>query len=240
MYDGNIVIPIGGYLKITEEAAPAEYVLDDTPIGVKTVEGADFKFTYANNKAWYNELQRCRVDLQKFRADGTTPIAGVEFEIKFLEAAIQPTSKKHPNFRRLLNVGETTVRHTDSEGKVFFDNLDQGTYQITEIKTEPENALLKEPIILTLPFTMTRDEAIQYGNVDFSSAKEDIGYTNKWYFYSCKYDITNNAIFKMPMTGDDGKWTYGFIGFGMATTLIAAWFVYETKNKKTRKRKHRR
>lgn len=42
------------------------------------------------------------------------------------------------------------------------------------------------------------------------------------------------------MTGDDGKWTYGFIGFGMATTLIAAWFVYETKNKKTRKRKHRR
>lgn len=87
-------------------------------------------------------------NLQKFRADGTTPIAGVEFEIKFLEAAIQPTSKKHPNFRRLLNVGETTVRHTDSEGKVFFDNLDQGTYQITEIKTEPENALLKEPIIL--------------------------------------------------------------------------------------------
>ena len=42
------------------------------------------------------------------------------------------------------------------------------------------------------------------------------------------------------MTGDDGKWTYGFIGFGMATTLIAAWFVYETKNKMTRKRKHRR
>lgn len=240
VYDGNIVIPIGGYLKITEEAAPAEYVLDDTPIGVKTVEGADFKFTYANNKAWYNELQRCRVDLQKFRADGTTPIAGVEFEIKFLEAAIQPTSKKHPNFRRLLNVGETTVRHTDSEGKVFFDNLDQGTYQITEIKTEPENALLKEPIILTLPFTMTRDEAIQYGNVDFSSAKEDIGYTNKWYFYSCKYDITNNAIFKMPMTGDDGKWTYGFIGFGMATALITTWLVYETKNKKTKKRKHKK
>lgn len=53
---------------------------------------------------------------------------------------------------------------------------------------------------------MTRDEAIQYGNVDFSSAKEDIGYTNKWYFYNCKYDITNNAVFKMPMTGDDGKW----------------------------------
>lgn len=234
IYDGNIVIPIGGYLKITEEAAPAEYVLDDTPIGVQTVEGADFNFTYANNKAWYNELQRCRVDLQKFQADGTTPIAGVEFEIKFLEAAIQPTSKKHPNFKRLLDVGETTVRHTDSEGKAFFDNLDQGTYQITEIKTEPGNALLKEPIIFTLPFTMTMEEAAQYQNVDFDSAKEDVGYTNKWYFYNCKYDITNNAVFKMPMTGDDGKWKYGFIGFGMVAALGCGYVVLNTKNHKKR------
>ena len=70
MYEGNIVIPIGGYLKITEEAAPAEYVLDEEPVGVNTVEGGEYKFTYANNNAWYNELQRCRVDLQKYEADG--------------------------------------------------------------------------------------------------------------------------------------------------------------------------
>ena len=88
--------------------------------------------------------------------------------------------------------------------------------------------------------TMTADEANEYGNVDFSSAKEDVGYTGKWYFYECLYEITNNATFKMPMTGDDGKWTYGFIGFGMATILIATWFVYETKNKKTRKHKHKK
>ena len=48
MYEGNIVIPIGGYLKITEEAAPAEYVLDEEPVGVNTVEGGEYKFTYAN------------------------------------------------------------------------------------------------------------------------------------------------------------------------------------------------
>lgn len=157
-----------------------------------------------------------------------------------LEAAIQPTSKKHPNFKRLLDVGETTIRHTDSEGKAFFDNLDQGTYQITEIKTEPGNALLKEPIIFTLPFTMTMEEAAQYQNVDFDSAKEDVGYSGKWYFYNCKYDITNNATFSMPMTGDDGKWKYGFIGLGMAAALASVWLVYETRNKKFRKRKHKK
>ncbi len=126
------------------------------------------------------------------------------------------------------------------DGKVFFDNLDQGTYQVTEIKTKDGNALLKEPIVFTLPFTMTMQEAQEYQNVDFSSAKEDVGYTNKWYFYDCLYEVTNNATFKMPMTGDDGKWKYGFIGLGMTTALAAVWLVYEANNKKTKKRKHKK
>lgn len=160
--------------------------------------------------------------------------------ILILEDVIQPTSKKHPNFKRLLKEGESTVRHTDAEGKVFFDNLDQGTYQITEIKTKDGNALLKEPIVFTLPFTMTMQEAQEYQNVDFASAKEDVGYTNKWYFYDCLYEVTNNATFKMPMTGDNGKWKYGFIGLGMTAALAAAWLIYEANNKKTKKRKHKK
>lgn len=156
-----------------------------------------------------------------------------------LKAAIQPTSKKHPNFKRLLNVGEKTVRHTDAEGKVFFDNLDQGTYQVTEIKTKDGNALLKEPIVFTLPFTMTMQEAQEYQNVDFSSAKEDVGYTNKWYFYDCLYEVTNNATFKMPMTGDDGKWKYGFIGFGFIIVTGTMLMVCNRKTKKI-KRKHKK
>ena len=157
-----------------------------------------------------------------------------------LEATIQPTSKKHPNFKRLLKEGESTVRHTDAEGKVFFDNLDQGTYQVTEIKTKDGNALLKEPIVFTLPFTMTMQEAQEYQNVDFSSAKEDVGYTNKWYFYDCLYEVTNNATFKMPMTGDNGKWKYGFIGFGVIMVTGIGWIIYNTKTKRIRKRKHKK
>ena len=157
-----------------------------------------------------------------------------------LEAAIQPTSKKHPNFKRLLNVGEKTVRHTDADGKVFFDNLDQGTYKITEIKTKDGNALLKEPIVFTLPFKMTNQEASEYGNVDFTTAKEDVNYSGKWYFYECLYEITNNATFKMPMTGDDGKWKYGFIGLGIVMAISAGFVICNTKNKKAKKRKHKK
>lgn len=239
-HDGNVVIPIGGYIRITEIAAPAEYEVDDEPVIILCNKDADFTLTFGNNKAWYNEMKRCRVNLQKYEADGKTPIPGVEFEIKFLKQAIIPTKKEHPNFKRLLKEGESTVRHTDAEGKVFFDNLDQGTYQVTEIKTKDGNALLKEPIVFTLPFTMTMQEAQEYQNVDFSSAKEDAGYTNKWYFYDCLYEVTNNATFKMPTTGDDGKWKYGFIGLGMTAALASVWLVYETRNKKVRKRKYRK
>ena len=65
---------------------------------------------------------------------------------------------------------------------MFFDNLDQGTYQITEIKTRDGNSLLKEPIIVTVPMTMTEDEANEYGNVNYETAKEDKNYSGKWYF----------------------------------------------------------
>ena len=99
---------------------------------------------------------------------------------------------------------------------------------------------MKEPIIVTVPMTMTEAEANEYGNVNYETAKEDKNYSGKWYFYNCKYDITNNATFSMPMTGDDGKWKYGFIGLGMAAALASVWLVYETRNKKFRKRKHKK
>ena len=120
----------------------------------------------------------------------------------------------------------------DTRAKCRLLILDQGTYQITELKTKDGNALLKEPIIVTLPMTMTADEANEYGNVDFSSAKEDKNYSGKWYFYECLYEITNNATFKMPMTGDDGKWKYGFIGFFGLSVISCGFVIYKQKKKK--------
>ena len=58
-----------------------------------------------------------------------------------------------------------------------------------------------------------------YGNVDFTSAKEDVNYSGKWYFYECLFEVTNNATFKMSMTGDSGTWKYGFAGFGIIIVI---------------------
>lgn len=73
---------------------------------------------------------------------------------------------------------------------------------------------------------------IQERNVDFTTAKEDNGYSGKWYFYNSNYGITNNAVFKMPIIGDNDKWKYDFVGLRMTAALAAVWFVYETKKQK--------
>ena len=93
--------------------------------------------------------------------------------------------------------------------------------------------------MIILPMTVTEDEANEYGNVDFTSAKEDVNYSGKWYFYERLYEITNNATFKMPMTGDDGKWKYGFIGLGAIMAIGAGFVIYITNDNKVKKRKHK-
>lgn len=111
-------------------------------------------------------------------------------------------------------------------------------YQITELKTKDGNALLKEPIIVTLSMTMTADEADSYGNVNKDLAKEDTNYTKKWYFFDCKYEIKNNQVFLMPMTGSDGTWMYGFVGFAAIAFTGCLYLLLDEKKKN--KRKHRR
>lgn len=126
-------------------------------------------------------------------------------------------TSKQRNYKRLLKEGETVTRSTDWEGNCYFDNLDQGDYEITEIKTAMGQTMLKDPIKFTLPFKMTQQEAIDYGkNLDMSKAKEDKDYTNKFFFFECTYEITNTPTFGLPETGATGTWNYGFVGLGIA------------------------
>lgn len=231
MHKGKIVLPIDGYLQFTEVAAPAEYVIDDEPFGMATGENADL------TKQVYNDLQHCRIRLKKYGSDETTPLPGVEFELKFLEESIHATANKSPYFDRLLEEGESIILSTDENGELAFEDLDQGKYQITEVKTAPGQSLLKEPIIVTLPMTMTDEEADEYENVDFSTANFDESYTDAWFFYDCLYEITNTANFVVPTTGGLGTWTLGLVGAGVITTVGLGLVGHEYLTRKRRRKK---
>ena len=144
-------------------------------------------------------------------------------------------------FTRLLKVGGTTTGTTDANGYVVFDNLDQGEYQITETKTTSGHTLLKDPITVTLPITMTKEEAVK-NKADTSKATWDAA-TNKWQFYDCTFEVVNSATFKMPMSGGAGDWKYGIIGFGTLAVLGTGLILMDTRKKRmlnSRKQKRRR
>ena len=76
------------------------------------------------------------------------------------------------------------------------------------------------------------------------SAVTDLGkfdnYTNKWYFYEAKFEVTNTPNFVMPTTGASGMWKFIFFGFGTMAVLVTGVIIYDTKNRKKRKRHTKR
>lgn len=235
-FNNNIVLPYYGQLRFTEVSTPASYVLNSEPFVVNLADAQNGS-TVDLSKTIYNDLEPAKVQLTKYK-DDNSPLAGVEFELKFVKESETATNNKSENFSRLLNVGETATATTDADGKITWENLDQGDYEIRETKTVDGYALLTDVIKVTLPLQLTKDEADSYGNVNKDLAKEDTNYTKKWYFFDCKYEIKNNQVFLMPMTGSDGTWMYGFVGF-VAIAFTGCLYLLLDEKKKN-KRKHRR
>lgn len=97
------------------------------------------------------------------------------------------------------------TKETNSKGEILFDELEAGTYTITEVKTKEGMNLLKEPLNIKIPVSMTLKEA-QDKKADISKAVK-IGST--YYFYDLTYEITNEAKLSLPKTGgNDTAKTY--------------------------------
>lgn len=227
-YKGEIVIPINGYLEVKEVAVPASFILDDASWGMPT--GEKVKLT----KRVYNDYEPGTVHLRKFGSDKVTPLPDVEFKLKFVSEKLSLTTNKKPNFKRLLEPGQSIVKSTDENGNVEFSDLDHGTYEITEIKTQSGQILLKDKITFEIPVVMTKEEMQAHENVDYEQGKSDVGYTDHWFFFEPIYEVTNTISFKLPMTGSIGTWKYGFVGMGVLVVLGIGGVIYEYIKRKQR------
>ena len=227
----DIIIPLGCTLTMQEKKTPSTYVLDDSIMFWKTGETKTVEV-----KKFYNQVAPCKIKIRKL-SDNGTPLQGVEFELKFVKESESYTSDADKSYIPLLKQGEATKATTDVNGYIVWQNLDQGEYQITETKTISGNTLLKDPINITLPITMTDKQAKDM------SAATDQGqfdeYTNKWYFYEATFEVTNSVKFIMPTTGANGVWRFIFFGFGTMAVLTTGLVVYDARNKRTRKRRRK-
>ena len=105
-----------------------------------------------------------------------------------------------------------------------------GEYIVRETKTIEGKSLLAEPIKVSIPFVMTKEEAREQ-NADMRKAVES---ENKYYFYDLTYHVTNSVTLSLPETG--GLKKYGLLMSGLAFITIGI-FCSNKKRKRRCKRK---
>lgn len=168
---------------------------------------------------------------------GMTAKAQLKGTAKFTNQMIQGSIKlvkKDSNGRVLKDVefeihssdgAQVAKAKTDAAGEITFDGLIPDTYTITETKTKEGKTLLKEPITITLPLTMSQAE-VDKNNVDTSKA---INQGSNYYFYHLTYEVTNDSRLDLPKTGG---WI-NYLPFAGGIILIAiGLFVYYRKKRR--------
>ena len=93
---------------------------------------------------------------------------------------------------------EIGSKTTDSNGELKFEDLEEGVYVISEVKTK-EGYSLVEPFTVTIPFTIEKTKA-EEKKVDVSKA---ILVGDKYYFYDLTYTVDNGKTLELPKTGQN-------------------------------------
>ena len=122
-----------------------------------------------------------KITLKKFDTDGKTPYAGAKFELKNAKGEVVAT------------------KTTGDDGVIEFTDLYPDVYTITELETKDRHTLLKEPITVKCPMTVTEDDIKKYG-IDKSQCIYDED-QDVYYIFNQTYNVTNDASFDVPMTG---------------------------------------
>lgn len=191
---GTTVLPYGTYT-IQETKAAAGYTLEGmfvdkngNTVSPKEVyvskvlkHGDTIKLAGGNEYSSEDTPKSSKITLKKYDTDGKTPLAGAKFELKNAKGEVVAT------------------KTSDSKGVVEFTDLYPDIYTVTELKTSNNYALLKEPITVKCPMTVTEQDIKTY-NID----KKQCVYDDKqgvYYIFNQTYNVTNDANFVVPMTG---------------------------------------
>ncbi|MGN0332376.1 MAG: SpaA isopeptide-forming pilin-related protein [Lachnospiraceae bacterium] len=210
-----------GTYTVTESGMEKYYELfhieSDSPGVTVNSDNVIFKVGEGNSgtgdmeASFVNNARKGSVKIRKSEDDGT-PLKNVEFAI-------------------FDKAGNEVKRGTsDENGELLFENLKIGEYIVRETKTIEGKSLLAEPIKVSIPFVMTKEESREQ-NADMSKAVES---ENKYYFYDLTYHVTNSVTLSLPETG--GLKKYGWLMSGLALIIIGV-FCSNKKRKRRCKRK---
>ena len=232
-----------------KEAKDIEFIVTDE--GKLTVNGEEVAAVEMMDEEAIPE--KGNITIVKYDTDGKTTLEGVTFNIHLVKLIDDITQGKVPsggthNTEDDSETGEDAVddstsavrgasgvwsdieKTTGSDGKVVFDNLLPGVYEITETKTVSGKTLLADKITATIPMVANQDEVDEKG-MDTSKAF----YSNSkrlYFFFDVVYNVTNNSNLIVPVTGSNGKFDARMLFGGMLVILIGIGVVLVGKRKK--------
>lgn len=123
---------------------------------------------------------------------------------------------------------ELGSKTTDSSGEIKFEDLEEGTYVVSEVETRKGYSLV-EPFTVTIPFTIEKTKA-EEKKVDVSKATL-VG--DKYYFYDLTYTVDNGKTLDLPKTGQDEE-NYLGITLAMIVVVIAQYAILSKRRRKSK------
>ena len=240
--DGITVLPIGTY-KIQETKAAPGYTLaseirdedgniiatstnpDQAPAIIRQVtqasSGAEGAMEGGTEYTAYDAPVNGNVRIVKYDTDGSTPLQGVTFKLSDSDG------------------NEVATVTTNANGEAVFNDLYPDVYTLVETATVEGHELLADEITITLPMTLSEEEA---ADQNLNTSADGVIYVPEmtdvdgnvtpahYLILDQTYNISNSATFEMPMSGGEGMWIAGFAGVAMAAA--AAVVLISGKKKK--------
>ena len=219
------------YLKDTiDDAESAEYIIkEEVPGGYEYVIAKTFENVEVKTGEDSDQIKNINFEITNkpitgkitIKKLGVNDIAlpGVTYKLqKMKDSSLSEVEKEYEP--------ETTAIDSDGKAICTFDNLDEGNYLITEIKTVSGYNLLKEPIEITIPYKPSDNTSI---NPEVYGGYQKIN--DEDCYYHITYTVINTQYMALPESGGGLRMILQICGVVLIGTSIISYFVYRKKEK---------
>ena len=199
----NTAVPVGDYIELPEGRFAVTYNYADTGISIDDTKNTG-SATITNTYQPLTSIQILKIKAGT-SGENQVELPGADFKLEKLTAD------------ETITVETVT---TDKLGLAKFENLEDGTYQITETKAPDGYNLLKSPIKVEINRS---DNSIKVdGRTDVFDKISD---------NTIEIKVANQAKFQLPATGSWSRLILGFTGAIIAGTAVIMYLLLQKRRK---------
>lgn len=194
--DGN-VIEDGGYLNDIYRVNYSD-VIDGASAGTGSGDAAEKTKDYTITNTY---SPKTNIKIKKQDASTKNPLNGAEFKLEKLKDDGNGTWIVDETFQALTKTTTGKDNSNKELGEALFEDLEDGTYRLTETKAAENHSLLKDPVIIVI----NRSDECLIDNEECEVVDNTISIT-----------ISNQARFDLPATGGYGRYIVILGGIALA------------------------